>query len=304
MAQQASPLHVRGSGTGHVLDRKLLLDGAARSLSAVPRPFLRWAGSKQRVLRQLVPHLPASFDRYFEPFLGAGSLFFLLRPTRVVLADACVELVETYRAVASDPNAVLDWLSGLNPLDKDLYYRVRARRSEDPVRRAAEFIFLNRAGWNGLYRVNSRGEFNVPYGAPKTANLIDSTNLLECSRLLAQRHMTITAGDFERVVEDCEPGDFVFFDPPYVTSHNNNGFIDYNERLFSWKDQIRLAEVVRHLAAKNVNVLVTNANHKGVLDLYADFVTSPISRASTLAGSRAARRPVTETVIRTYDVPS
>jgi DNA adenine methylase len=141
MAEQATPLHVRESGAD-LLDRTLLLDRAARSLSAVPRPFLRWAGSKQRVLRQLVPHLPVSFRRYFEPFLGAGSLFFLMRPTRAVLADACVELIETYHAVASDPNGLLDGLEGLNPMDKDLYYRVRTKRSDDPARRAAEFISI------------------------------------------------------------------------------------------------------------------------------------------------------------------
>src|SRR5947209_6915045 len=107
MAQWAKQLHVRDPGRGHILDQTLLLDGAARNLSAVPRPFLRWAGSKQRVLRQVVPHLPVSFDRYFEPFLGAGSLFFLLRPTRAVLGEACLELIETYRAVAKDPDGVL-----------------------------------------------------------------------------------------------------------------------------------------------------------------------------------------------------
>ena len=146
----------------HLLEPERLVARAERTLSALPRPFLRWAGSKQRLLRQLVPLLPPSYNTYFEPFVGAGSLFFLLQPTRAVLGDTCSELIETYRAVASDSDGVKH-LSDLNPLDRTQYYLVRTDRATAPIPRAAEFIYLNRAGWNGLYRVNSRGEFNVPY---------------------------------------------------------------------------------------------------------------------------------------------
>jgi DNA adenine methylase len=279
------------------LDGDELLLRSKSTLSARPRPFLRWAGSKQRVLDQIVPLLPRGFDRYFEPFAGAASLFFLLRPRQAVLGDACDELVATYCAIRDDVDEVLQHLRRFDPLDKELYYRVRARRSTDPARRAAEFIFLNRAGWNGLYRVNSRGEFNVPYGAPKSPNLIDSENLVECASLLRRRGVRIEHGDFEATLRLCAPGDLVFMDPPYVTSHNNNGFIDYNERLFSWADQVRLAKAAHALADRGVFVMVANANHDGVLALYEDFLVTKIRRSSTLAGRSSARRGVTESII-------
>lgn len=290
----------KAKAESQTVDRSALLERAERTLSAVPRPFLRWAGSKQRVLRHLVPFLPPGYNRYFEPFLGSGSLFFLLRPTKAVLSDACSELIETFEAVEGDPECVLHHLARLNPLDKEMYYRVRSRRSNDPCRRTAEFIYLNRAGWNGLYRVNSKGEFNVPYGAPKTASIVDRENLLSCARLLRRRSVRLQADDFESAVAGCEPGDFVFVDPPYVTGHNNNGFIDYNERLFSWADQVRLASTVRLLAESGVHVMVTNAHHDRVLKLYGGFEVTPIVRSSTIAASTAARRPVTESVITSF----
>jgi DNA adenine methylase len=261
---------------------------------------LRWAGSKQRLLRQLVPLLPTTYNTYYEPFLGAGSLFFLLQPLEAQLGDACTELVDTYQAVESDADGILGHLNDFNLLDKELYYAVRAARSTDPIRRAAEFIYLNRAGWNGLYRVNSRGEFNVPYGAPKTSTIVDSVNLSSCATLLARAGIRLFQSDFAVTLSTCAEGDFAFLDPPYVTGHDNNGFIDYNERLFSWSDQVRLASVAKKLAAKGVDVMVTNANHQGVLDLYDGFEAVPISRSSTLAGDKAARRSVTESVLRSY----
>jgi DNA adenine methylase len=284
----------------HEVDQDALGELAERTLSAIPRPFLRWAGSKQRLLRQLVPLLPASFGRYFEPFLGAGSLFFLLQPKAAVLSDTCTELVATYKAVAGDVEQVLSGLSGLDPLDRNQYYRVRRGRASNKYERAAEFIYLNRAGWNGLYRVNSRGEFNVPYGAPKTSAIVDADHLRVCAKLLRRARVRIEAADFDRALSGCERGDLAFLDPPYVTGHNNNGFIDYNERLFSWADQVRVAQTAVALANRGVKVMVTNANHKGVIGLYPGFEAIEIQRPSTLAGDKSARGLVTETVLRSF----
>jgi DNA adenine methylase len=284
----------------HELDRDTLAEQAERTLSALPRPFLRWAGSKQRILRRLVPLLPSSFDRYFEPFLGAGSLFFLLQPTSAVLSDTCSELIATYKAVAEDVELVLVGLSHLDPLNPQQYYRVRQGRASDKHERAAEFIYLNRAAWNGLYRVNSRGEFNVPYGAPRTSAIVDADHLRECAKLLRRARVQIEGVDFDRTLSSCETGDFAFLDPPYVTGHNNNGFIDYNEQLFSWSDQVRLAQTAVDLAKRGVKVMVTNANHQSVIDLYAGFEVTEISRWSTLAGDKSARGLVTETVLRSF----
>lgn len=291
-----------GTGTGgkHV-DHQQLGERAQRSLSATPRPFLRWAGSKQRLLPHLVPLLPSTFARYFEPFLGGASLFFLLEPQRALLADISVDLIDTYEAVRDGPRHVLRFLRGLDPLDREMYYRIRKNRSTGRYKRAAQFLYLNRAGWNGLYRVNSRGEFNVPYGAPRSANLVDTTNLHACARILSGGDVEVRLQDFEESLRDCGPGDFAFLDPPYVTGHNNNGFIDYNNRLFQWTDQERLASIASDLANRGVKVLVTNAHHDAVLALYPGFTVHPIDRPSTLAGQANRRGPVREVALRSYE---
>jgi len=277
-----------------ILDR--LESRANAPMSALPRPFLRWAGSKQKVLRSILPYLPLSYDRFFEPFLGSGSLFFLLQPERAVLADSNGDLIETYRAIRDNPRRILDYLNEMNPQDEDQFYKVRGRRQQGRYQRAADFIYLNRAAWNGLYRVNSKGEFNVPFGAAKTRNIIDPQHLLSCSAALAERGVELLVCDFEEAVSGASERDFAFFDPPYVTGHNNNGFVDYNEKLFSWEDQSRLADVAAGLANRDVSVVVTNAQHSEVVALYPSFQVDEYSRTSTLASKKRARGQVHEAI--------
>ncbi|MFJ2370223.1 DNA adenine methylase [Microbacterium sp. NPDC087665] len=275
-------------------DKTTLLTRASNPLSAEPRPFLRWAGSKQRLLSQLVDYVPPFEGRYFEPFLGAGALFFLLDQSHATLSDKIAPLVETYNVVAQHPEELLAALEPMDVLDKEYYYRVRGDVPADEVGRAARFIFLNRAGWNGLYRVNNAGRFNVPYGRPRSGTILDRDNLLACSKLLSTA--TIEVNDFESTVRDASAGDLVYFDPPYVTGHNNNGFIDYNEDLFAWKDQERLARVARELQDEGVHVIVSNANHAAVHALYPTFRVAEVSRRSALASTVSQRTTVTEAV--------
>jgi DNA adenine methylase len=276
--------------------RERLRRAAADSLSHTPRSFLRWAGSKRGLLKHVIDALPESYDTYYEPFLGSGALFFLLRPTRAVLGDSCAELIDAYHAVRDNPNAVLRYLADWRP-DPDLYYEIRDNRSIGRLKRAAEFLYLNRTCWNGLYRVNSAGEFNVPYGMPKTDFIVDAENLRSCSKLLAKRRISIACADFEETLQRAGKGDLVFLDPPYVTGHNNNGFIDYNETLFSWSDQERLAAVAHRLARRGAHVIVTNAKHDDVVALYGGFMTRDFERPSTLASNVTFRRSVREVVL-------
>ena len=240
--------------------------------------------------------LPRSYRNYYEPFLGSGSLFFLLRPRRAFLSDSCAELVETFEAVRDDVSAVLRQLTPLKP-DRDLFYAIRSNRSEERFARAAEFVYLNKTCWNGLYRVNSRGEFNVPYGLPKTDHIVDEINLVACSSALGPKRVRLRCCDFEAALRNVREGDLVFLDPPYVTRHNNNGFIDYNEKLFSWTDQERLAQIARQLADNGAHVLVTNAFHRDVIDLYDGFNVASIDRASTLASNATKRSRVGEALL-------
>ncbi len=257
-------------------------------------PVLRWAGSKRRLLPLLLPYFPGDFGTYFEPFLGGGAVFFRLRPHRAVLGDLCVPLVSTYEAVRDYPEDILDTLVGLRPTDREEYYRVRAAAPDDPVSAAVRFIYLNKACWNGLYRVNSSGEFNVPFGRPKSDFLVDPENLRACARALAGGAVKLAAGDFADTLRTAEAGDFAYLDPPYVTSCRGNGFREYNDRLFSWADQVRLAHMAQDLVDRGVHVVVSNAAHDSIAELYSSFAKVHLERSSTLAGKPSARRRVIE----------
>lgn len=278
------------------VDRDILLARAARRLSASPRPFLRWAGSKRSLLPQIVPFLPRSYRRYVEPFLGGGSLLLLLRPRIAVVNDAAVELIAAWEAVRDDPVGV-HAAATANPLTKEAYYRVRGNRSSDAVPRAGEFIYLNRGCFNGLYRVNGSGGFNVPWGAPKTGRVVTLEELEAVSAYLADAEVDFSGADFEVVLNGTGDGDLVFLDPPYVTRHNNNGFVDYNERLFSWGDQLRLACAAEAARARGAYVLVTNADHEDVVSMYPAFEKQSLARMSTLAGDRTRRVATTEALL-------
>jgi DNA adenine methylase len=243
----------------------------------------------------MIPALPRTYERYFEPFLGGGSLFFLLQPEHAVLSDSCAELIATYEAVAEQPDAILRYLRDWKP-DKDLFYEMRSNRSRGRYKRAAEFIYLNKTCWNGLYRVNGAGNFNVPYGAPKSNNIVDEANLRDCARTLAAGDVMLKFSDFADTVQLAREGDLVFMDPPYVTQHNNNGFIDYNETLFSWADQISAAREAAEAVKRGAHVIVTNAYHSDVLDLYPGFEVRPLERASTIASASSKRGRVQEAI--------
>jgi len=300
LAQQVPRAHSRETKWRYQTDYELLHQRATASLSTTPRPFLRWAGSKQKVLHQLIEHLPQRFNRYIEPFLGGGALYFCLQPNRARLSDSCVALIDTYAAVRNNAPAVKRFASQLDALDEELYYEIRRNRSTSQFKQAAEFIFLNHSCWNGLYRVNSRGQFNVPYGRPASSRSFDSENLTACASLLQSKECTITAEDFRIAMSSAQDGDLVFLDPPYVTGHNNNGFVDYNEKIFRWKDQESLADLACNLAARGVHVLVTNAHHSAILNLYQGFSRHSLTRTSTLAGNMDARGTVTEAILTSY----
>ena len=183
-----------------------------------------------------------------------------------------------------------------------MYYRVRAEGAPtNRFARAARFIYLNRACWNGLYRENSLGQFNVPFGSPKTDSGLDEDNLLACATLLRRAAIQLKVGDFLTNLSEVHKGDLVFLDPPYVTQHNNNGFVEYNRRLFCWSDQIRLANLAEALRARGVHVVVTNAAHSDILRLYPNFFYFEFERSSTLAASAVKRGRVNEAIFFSED---
>jgi DNA adenine methylase len=267
-----------------------------RPNSINPRSFLRWAGSKRFALKHILDVLPNQFHIYREPFLGSGALFFLLRPKRAVLSDTCSELVGTFIAIRDNVNAVIDHLRPMKPR-KETFYHIRQNRSTDRFKYAAEFIYLNKSCWNGLYRVNSAGIFNVPFGRPKTDFIVDFENLRSCSITLKSPEISLRICDFEESISGSKPGDLVYLDPPYVTGHNDNGFIEYNQVLFSLDDQRRMAKIAKRLVANGVHVIVSNANHHAIIELYSGFAIKHFDRSSTLASDITKRRKVSEVLL-------
>ena len=246
--------------------------------------------------------LPAEFERYFEPFLGGGAVFFHLQPNDAVLADKNGELINVYRQIKEHWRELEKALRRHQALhSKEYYYEERSRLRRSPIQRAAQFLYLNRTCWNGLYRVNRRGEFNVPIGTKSTV-VLDTDDFDFTSALL--KNVKLKVADFEKTLNEAEKGDFAFIDPPYITRHNFNGFVKYNEDIFSWADQERLVEAVKRAAKRGVKVLVTNAAHDSIRQLYKGIGRHrDIDRASVLAADSANRGITTEiAIILNYEI--
>ena len=258
-------------------------------------PFLKWPGGKRWFVAQHPSILPTSFGRYIEPFLGGGAVFFHLQPARAILSDANVELMEVYRAVRQDPARIDRLLHQHHDLhSKTHYYDVRANVPRGLYARAARFIYLNRTCWNGLYRVNRNGLFNVPMGTRRT--VIRDDDLSRVSELL--RRVDLMAEDFEVVIDRAERDDLLFVDPPYTVKHNTNNFIKYNERLFSWDDQLRLKEALLRAKRRHAKIVITNALHPTVRKVFGELGTAMIvRRPSSIAADSYSRRNCEELVV-------
>ena len=263
-------------------------------------PFLRWAGGKQWLARAMPVLAPASYEGYFEPFLGGGSIYFSLQPATAYLSDINAELIRTFRAIRDQPQRVIANLKRWK-YDRQVFEAVRSLQTRTEPSSAARFIYLNRTAFNGIYRVNRQGQFNVPFGDFANPQICNTRRLDICSRALNETKL-IEALDFEDAVFKAERGDFVYFDPPYITGHNNNGFVKWNSQLFSWADQERLASLARQLTHRGVHVLVSNADHPAVTELYDGFHRYRLERASQIGGLPSRRRRVTEILASSYPI--
>lgn len=260
------------------------------------RPFLKWAGGKRWLTPLLVEVADGAEGGYVEPFLGAGSMFFALLPSSALLSDSNSELVETFQVLRDSPEAVIRGLRQRR--DDRLYFEaVRSRVPNDPVTRATRFIYLNRTAFNGLYRVNMKGEFNVPYGSKPGTVICDPTLLRACSHALARAELRTAS--FQEVLGGVPAEALVYLDPPYTVAHNNNGFVRYNERLFHWRDQLELAAWARERAKAGGSVIVTNAANPEVLRQYPSrlFRRMFVSRFSRMAADPSRRQVFTELLL-------
>lgn len=274
----------------------------------VPRPFLKWAGGKSQLLSQYEPFFPTQYRNYYEPFLGGGAVFFNLRPKRSFLSDINLEIINVYRCIRDQVDEVIALLHQhyLNHGESH-YYEVRSRVVDteawfwvgNNVERAARILYLNKTCFNGLYRENSKGSFNVPMGRYKNPSIYDPQLLRACAVQL--KSSRIEPVGFEDVLRRARSSnDFVYFDPPYQPLSQTSRFTSYNRYSFTEKDQVRLRDTFAKLRDRGVQVMLSNSDCEFIRDLYSDFNIHTIY-ASRFINSQAAKRgKITEVLVTSY----
>ncbi|MBW4654119.1 MAG: DNA adenine methylase [Kaiparowitsia implicata GSE-PSE-MK54-09C] len=265
-----------------------------------PRPFLKWAGGKGRLISQYHPYFPQSFERYHEPFLGGGAIFFHLLPERSRLTDINPELVNVFCTVRDAPERLIALLKGHAARhSKDYYYQMRASVPIDRVERAARLIYLNRTCFNGLYRENSRGQFNVPMGRYKQPLICNADLLRSVGRSL--RYSEIQVAPFDAVLDQArDRRDFVYFDPPYYPISDTSKFTAYSRHAFAEADQIHLRDVFGALAQRGVQVMLSNSDCEFIRTLYAGFCITTVSAMRAINSKGDRRGKITEVLITSY----
>lgn len=259
------------------------------------RPILKWAGGKAGPLSQLVDYFPKAYKRYVEPFVGGGAVFLSLpRSVRALINDTNPELIDLYCVVRDEPLRLMRELDRLAKLyNEDFYYKLRERAPKDRVKRAARTVFLNKCGFNGLYRLNSGGGFNVPFGQrTQCPALYDRENILSVSRRLVQ--CRILNRDFEQVIDRTGRGDFVYCDPPYAPLSRTSNFSSYTAGGFSHADQERLRDACVRASRRGARVLVSNSNARSILKLYADWEVVSIRARRNINSKGKRRGPIRE----------
>lgn len=273
------------------------------------KPFVKWAGGKRQIIDKLKKYVPDEFDTYYEPFIGGGALLFELSPKKAVINDSNEELMNVYECLC-DEEKFKKMCSVLNHYETEhseaFYYDIRNKdRNKNSYNRlscytkAARTIYLNKACFNGLYRVNSKNEFNVPFGKKLKVNTYDGGNLITVSNYLTMNDIEILCVDFEDAVKDAKKGDFVYFDPPYDS--DTSTFNNYTEDGFGKEEQRRLAKVFKELDAKGVYVMLSNHNTSLVNELYKDYHMHLIEAKRSINANGKKRGKVEEVIITNYE---
>lgn len=275
------------------------LDFPASRIKA--KPFIKWAGGKSQLLSKISEILPPKkqIGRYFEPFLGGGAMFFYLQHPKSFLSDTNKELIELYEVVQ---NNVEELIRALKPYknEHDYFYEVRAQNPAklNPIKRAARFIYLNKTCFNGLYRENSKGEFNVPFGRYKNPTICDAEGLRAAS--LALQNAQITHGDFCSILEKAKTTDFIYFDPPYQPLSKTSSFTSYTASGFNEDRQKHLSEVYRELSDQGCFVMLSNSDTPLIRELYKGFYFYEVQASRAINSNGNGRGKITELIILNY----
>lgn len=267
-------------------------------------PIVKWVGGKRQLIFELIKNMPKSYNRYFEPFIGGGALFFELQPKQAYISDMNEELINLYSVVRNNVYELIDDLSK-HKVSKEYFLEIRnIDRTEkyaelSDIERASRFIYLNRTCFNGMYRVNSQGQFNVPFGHYKNPRIIDENNLLNCSELLKKTE--IKCADFSEILTKVQKGDFVYFDPPYVPLNETSSFTSYTKDGFDIDMQFKLRDVCDELDNKGVKFMLSNSDTKLANELYANYEIKKVFASRQINANADGRGKITEVLVRNYD---
>ncbi|HEM4423613.1 DNA adenine methylase [Streptococcus suis] len=272
------------------------------------QPFTKWTGGKRQLLPVIKSLMPDNYNSYFEPFIGGGAVFFELIPKKAIINDFNSELINCYRQIKDNPQKLIELLTKHQENNsKEYYLELRAVDRDNrinkmtDVERAARIMYMLRVNFNGLYRVNSKNQFNVPYGRYKNPKIVDSDLILSISQYLNKNNIEILTGDFEKAVEDVGAGDFVYFDPPYIPLSETSAFTSYTHEGFSYEDQVRLRDVFRKLDKKGAYVMLSNSSSPLVEELYKGFNIHKVEAIRTNGAKASSRGKISEIIVTNYD---
>ncbi|WP_261013236.1 DNA adenine methylase [Streptococcus mitis] len=272
------------------------------------QPFTKWTGGKRQLLPVIRELMPKIYNRYFEPFVGGGALFFDLAPKDAVINDFNTELINCYQQIKDNPQELIEILKIHQEYNSKEYYLDLRSADRDEridimseVQRAARILYMLRVDFNGLYRVNSKNQFNVPYGRYKNPKIVDEELISAISVYLNNNQLEIKTGDFEKAVLDVQPGDFVYFDPPYIPLSETSAFTSYTHEGFSYADQVRLRDTFKRLSDTGAYVMLSNSSSALVEELYNDFNIHYVEATRTNGAKSSSRGKISEIIVTNYE---
>ena len=280
-----------------------LTDRDANTRSLMPRPFLKWVGGKGQLIAELIKRVPSTFDRYYEPFVGGGALFFALQPKYAYLSDINNELVNVYSVIKNDVEVLIESLAR-HVYQESYFYQLRAADRDPtymgwtPVEKASRLIYLNKTCYNGLYRVNSNGYFNTPFGSYRNPTICDAENLWTCSQALQETE--IRCDSYLTVERNVTRGDFVYFDPPYAPLTTTSSFTGYSKNGFRIEEQEALRDLCVRLDKKGVKWMLSNSWVPLILNLYKDYNCETVQATRAINSKGEKRGKIEEAIIRNY----
>ena len=266
-------------------------------------PIVKWAGGKRQLIADLKNNLPKKFNRYFEPFIGGGALFFNIQPENAYISDINPELINLYQVIKNNTYELIEDLKQ-HKNTEEYFYEIRNidRNSKykkwSDVQKASRFIYMNRTCFNGLYRVNSKGEFNVPFGKYSNPRILDEINLLNCSQLF--QNTEIKCSDFSEILNHVQKGDFVYLDPPYAPLNETSSFTSYTKEGFGEDMQVKLKELCDELDKMGVHFMLSNSDTKRINKLYKNYEIKKVFASRAINSVASKRGKITEVLVRNY----